>query len=130
MKGDKYALAVIGHGGVTGYGEPPQTWRVTGISDKEAEDGAAIVVDLTPIPWDDLCTLSISGPMVDPKLEGNARQGIFGDIEPFDPNPVDGRDPRLGNARSFDHVSVKVYCELARSFGAMVYRGRQKASAA
>ena len=117
----------IGYGGWSGkhaQTRPNQTSHVSHYGDtwkthRFAPD--AIGVDLTVIPVGELAELSIPGPMVDPRVPDGMRRTLDG-LEPFDPTPVDGRDPRLGNARSLDYVSPATYAGIAERFGARVFR--------
>lgn len=122
-KTDEFVFLSIGHGGwsarpdrnttVSHYGE---TWK----THRFAPD--AVGVDLTVVPWEELCSLSMAGPMCDPFLpDGTVSRAFGSELVPFVPGAHHDRDPRFGNARSLDYVALDVYVGIARSFGARVF---------
>lgn len=110
-------LAVLGYGGNTIY--YCKHTRGTGLTCEEAQQ-AHCVVDLTVIPWDTLCILSIQGPMVDPFMAPGLVNGFTKGTVCWDDAPIEGKDDRLGNTGSFDYVALDVYLTIAQRFGAAV----------
>ena len=120
----------------------------SGMSSAETYARAEVVVDVASIPWDEACTLSISGPMVDPFLPPGTVRG-FGTPKPWvdEPRPSfsycatclnrecsgffgehardekrSNPDPRFGSAGPIDEVALDVYLKIAGRFGAPIWR--------
>jgi hypothetical protein len=116
----KYGIAIIGHGGIRAEGHNVMS---SGMSLEATLQSSEIVIDITGIPWDDLCTLSIQGPLLNTDLPAGTISKVFGGLETFDWTPRADRDPRLGQAGPVDTVSVDVYLRMAHSFGATLVKG-------
>jgi hypothetical protein len=98
------------------YGD---TWRED-LASHATDD--CIGVDTTVIPEDAIVTFAVSGPMVDVDLPDGTVSSFLGELVPFNWRETDpARDARFGNAHSLDTVSVDVYVEIARAFGARIF---------
>lgn len=103
-----------GSGCLSGYGDD---W--TAHVHELAPD--ALVIDKRSVrTWEDLSRLAVSGPMPGAEVPEGMRDSLSEGIVPWRDQPQPDRDPRFGNARSFDRVALDVYCRIAHRFGARV----------
>lgn len=130
-------LLTIGRGGVTAYGSDGTSWSQGYIghvwSNRVGPD--TVVIDSRPIAdlddtggKRDIVAYAFAGPMVNPTIPAGMVQrfGILADgIQVlWNPEPLEGGHPLVGNARALDKVAVDVQARIAEAFGAVVLRGQ------
>lgn len=104
-----------GSGSLSGYGDD---W--TAHIHELAPD--ALVIDKRACTsWEELSRLAVSGPMPGAEVPAGMRDSLSAGIVPWNDRPTVDRDPRFGDARSFDRVALDVYVTIAERFGARVF---------
>lgn len=129
-------LLTIGRGGVTAYGSDGTSWTegYIGHTWSDRVGPGTVVIDSRPVAdldetdaKRDIVAYAFSGPMVSVTVPHGMVQrfGILDDgIQvPWDPAPVEGKHPLVGNARSLDKVAIDVMARIAEAFGAVVLHG-------
>lgn len=82
----------------------------------------ALGTDSLVIPDSEIVTWAVHGPMADVDLEPGLVRG-WSATWVWNPRgeALNGRDPRFGNAGSFDYVALDVYVEILKRFGGVVF---------
>ena len=104
-----YGVSTLSH-----YGD---TWR----EHLDELAPSAVGTDTRPMREEDVITFSVAGPMGDPSGSGGCMKRLDRSIEQCRDFPVDGREPRFGDARSLDCVALDVYVTILCRFGGRVF---------